>query len=165
MNIKYASSLIALTLLAGCAAKVTPFNPQQDDLRSYAKRLIEDNRYHINQKVVFFEGEYPDGMKVLSVHTTSHMGGNPFYLAMIDACRVGGGLAEEVTKDRFNTHSDEATGYGNWAFICRHRGTSRGSTLVKVSNIAPYQLGRQYFVNVFESRESNHEFSSELYMR
>lgn len=161
MKLKATIFLVLPALLAGCAAKVATYNPQQDNLRSYAKQLIETNRYHVNHRVSFTEGPYYD-MQSLIVSTSSHMGGKPFYKTMMDACRVEDGNPQEITNATFNQPPAGASRNDHYAFTCR---AAKGATLVQITDIRPYQLGMFYNVLILESSEPNKDFTEYLYAR
>lgn len=153
-------SLAFFVLLNGCAAKVAPYNPDNDDLISYGKQLIENNRYHINQRVEFLEGSF-DGLQSLTVMTTSHMGGNVFFDSMREACEIQGGRSElNDTDDSLGLSARDGLN-ANLYFTCRTR--KRGSTLVQVTHIRPYQLGRQYSVFILSSPDEKRDFTGHIH--
>jgi hypothetical protein len=147
-------SLAFLVLLNGCAAKVAPHNPDDGDLISYGKQLIENNRYHINQRVEFLEGSF-DGLQSLTVMTTSRMGGNVFFKSMLEACEIQGGRSElNDTEDSLSPRARDGL-KANLYFTCR--------TLVQVTHIRPYQLGRQYNVFILSSPDEERDLTGHLH--
>lgn len=157
---RFTPSVVVLALLAGCATKAAPYNPQQDNLISYAKSIISDNEYRKNVNALFIDRLH-DGMRHFEFSTSSKMGGKPFYLAMMDACRVEGGVPEEVTEYPFNQPSAGSKQYSHYAFVCRH--ANKGATLVRVANLRYRELSAYYDVLVVESSEPEKEFSGSYF--
>lgn len=151
--------LTTAVLINGCAVKTPSFDPEVDSLRTYAKRLIESNRYHVNGSVNYNESQRSDTVTFI-VPITSHMGGATLYNAMIDACDAQGGTAEEILNDVYEVPRPASPVAQSHAFICRTPG--KGAALFKVMHVLPYKLGFQYSVIMSESSSFERSFKDLL---
>ncbi|WP_312477956.1 hypothetical protein [Stutzerimonas nitrititolerans] len=162
MDLKNLTSVACATLLVGCASNVPEYNPAVDrSLTNYAKKLIEENKYHPKAVIKIADQIYEDYSYIL-YQGTSNLGGAPFTWAMQDACKAGGGDIEMLGGIYNNGKTPPRKIGPFYGFVCREG--NKGSTFVDVGSVVVDKLGMHYTVRIYQHANHNHDFS-QLYVK